>query len=81
MRSFRKKWFTLVLTAALCLGCMTVANQPCATALGLKAKAAAATIAPRAPIIGWRYQTIDGVLYRRLFNYTTQEWIGEWEPA
>ncbi len=81
MRNFRKKWFTLVLTAALCLVSMTVANQPCASALGLQAKAEAAATALRAPVIGWRYQTIDGVLYRRLFNYTTQEWIGEWEPV
>lgn len=81
MRNFRKKWFTLVLTAALCFSCMTAVSFPCASALGLQAKAEAATTTLRAPVIGWRYQTIDGVLYRRLFNYTTQEWIGEWEPA
>ena len=81
MRNFRKKWFTLVLTAAMCLGCMTAVDLPYASAFVPKAKAEEATVSPRSPGIGWRYTTIDGRLYRRLFNYTTQEWIGEWEPV
>ncbi len=35
----------------------------------------------RAEIIGWRYKTVNGVLYRRLFNYTHSEWIGNWEKV
>lgn len=27
---------------------------------------------------GWRYKMIGGVLHKRLYNYTTQEWVGEW---
>lgn len=33
---------------------------------------------PKADIIGWRYKIVDGVLYKRLYNYTLQEWIGDW---
>lgn len=36
-------------------------------------------ITPYAPIIGWRYKVIDGKLYRRQYNYSTQQWIGKWE--
>ena len=36
-------------------------------------------ITPRSEMIEWRYKVIDGVLYRRLFNYTEQCWVGEWE--
>lgn len=33
----------------------------------------------RAANIGWRYKNEDGRLYRRLYDYTNQKWIGEWE--
>lgn len=32
-------------------------------------------------IYEWRYKIIDGILYRRLFNCTTQTWVGDWEKA
>lgn len=31
----------------------------------------------RADILTWRYKYIDGKLYRRLFNTTTQQWASE----
>lgn len=33
----------------------------------------------RSDIIQWRFKTVNGKLYRRLYNYSTGEWIGEWE--
>lgn len=33
----------------------------------------------RSPIIEYRYKVIDGKLYRRLYNYSDEYWIGEWE--
>jgi hypothetical protein len=38
-------------------------------------------IVPYADIIDWRYKLVDGKLYKRLYNYSKQEWIGEWEPC
>mgnify|MGYP001017625028 CR=1 FL=1 len=38
-------------------------------------------IIPYADIIDWRYKLVDGKLYKRLYNYSKQEWIGEWEPC
>lgn len=35
----------------------------------------------RSPIIEYRYKIIDGELYRRLFNYSDECWIGEWEKV
>ncbi|MDC7291835.1 hypothetical protein NXH76_29140 [Blautia schinkii] len=37
------------------------------------------SIQPRAEIIGWRYKVVNNVLYKRQYNYTRQQWIGEWE--
>ena len=35
----------------------------------------------RADRIEWRYKIIDGVLYKRLYNYSKDEWIGDWVLA
>lgn len=36
------------------------------------------TIQPRAAIIQWVHKEVDGKLYRRLYNFQTKEWIGDW---
>ncbi len=36
------------------------------------------TIRPLAHIIDWRYKIEDGKMYKGLYNYTTQQWVGEW---
>lgn len=36
-------------------------------------------IMPHSDIIEWRFKEINGDLYRRLYNYTQECWIGEWE--
>lgn len=28
--------------------------------------------------IGWVYKTVNRKTYKRLFNYSTGEWIGDW---
>lgn len=33
----------------------------------------------RLPIISWEYKSVNGVLYRRLFNFTTNEPVTDWE--
>lgn len=40
-----------------------------------------ATNQPYADDIGWRYQMIDGKLYKRQYNYTKEKWIGQWVLA
>lgn len=39
------------------------------------------TITPFADITGWRYKTINGRIHKRLYNYSKQKWIGEWQPC
>ena len=31
--------------------------------------------------IDWKYKSVNGKCYKRLYNYTRQEWIGEWIPC
>lgn len=39
---------------------------------------AAGEIVPLADDIRWRYKTENGKVYKRLFNYTKQVWVGSW---
>ena len=32
----------------------------------------------RAEKIGYVYKTVNGKLYKRLYNYSRGEWIGDW---
>ncbi|HFI0080774.1 TPA: hypothetical protein ACGO6Q_001869 [Streptococcus suis] len=34
-----------------------------------------------AEIIDWRIKVVDGQVYKRLYNYSTQKWVGEWIMA
>ncbi len=36
-------------------------------------------IEPRKDKIDWVYKSEDGRVYRRLFNFSKNEWIGDWE--
>ena len=35
-------------------------------------------ISPMSDAIEWRYKIENGKVYKRLYNYTTQQWIGDW---
>lgn len=35
-------------------------------------------ISPLSDIIDWRVKVINGKLYKRLYNYSTGEWVGPW---
>ncbi|NNJ33331.1 hypothetical protein [Lacrimispora defluvii] len=36
---------------------------------------------PLSDIIGWRYKSVDGHVYRRQYNYSKEKWIGDWEAC
>lgn len=35
-------------------------------------------IEPRSDIIDWKYKVENGKLYKRLYNFTKEQWIGDW---
>ena len=35
-------------------------------------------ISPLMDEMGWRYKVVNGKLYKRLFNYSMNEWVGDW---
>ncbi|WP_461218683.1 hypothetical protein [Lapidilactobacillus salsurivasis] len=36
------------------------------------------TYAAQAAVTKWRYKTVNGIIYRRQYNVTTDSWIGKW---
>lgn len=36
------------------------------------------TIEPRQPVTEWITKVENGKIYRRLYNHSTGEWIGDW---
>lgn len=61
---------------AACLA-LTVLASPIAT---VPAQAATPnTEGTQQAIIRWRFKIENGGLYRRLYNYTINDWVGEWE--
>lgn len=64
-----------VVCSALCLG-LSVMVTPAATMPVEAAKAPTASV--QKEIIGWIYAKTSDALYKRLFNHSTGQWIGEW---
>ena len=42
---------------------------------------AASSITARKPITKWYYKTINGKLYRRLYDTTNEKWLTDWIPC
>lgn len=36
------------------------------------------TLQPRADILEWRYKMSNGKMYKRLYNRTKNQWVGDW---
>lgn len=64
---------------AACLS-LSILTCPVATLPVQAAAPGTGTVQPQQDILGWRYKIENGnALYRRLYNYTTGDWIGNWE--
>ncbi|HKM35658.1 MAG TPA: hypothetical protein VJY54_13100 [Lachnospiraceae bacterium] len=38
------------------------------------------SITPCADVLEWRFKTMNGITYMRLYNTSTHSWVGEWVP-
>lgn len=74
----KMKCFALVLVVLLTISVFPlVANAATETVATSENQTPAVT--PRKPIIEWHYKIENGKIYRRQFNHTTGQWIGQWE--
>lgn len=35
-------------------------------------------IMPMADVLVWRYKMVNGITYKRLYNGSTKQWVGDW---
>lgn len=80
MKKLKNKLFFLLLSSTLWATafCPVMAKTPY-TQSSSQNNITLSEITPRADDIGWQYKTINGKLYRRLYNYTKNVWISDWE--
>lgn len=62
---------------ALCLS-LAILASPIASTPVQAAPAEDDAVMPCSDYIYWRYKIEGTSLYRRLFNYSTSNWVGEW---
>lgn len=63
---------------AVCLA-LTILASPTATVPVQAAAPNNEGVMPQYDVIEWRYKVENGKLYRRLYNYGINDWVGEWE--
>lgn len=82
-----KKYNKFILIFLLCFTYSTifydtpVSTQETATLSTTTISVENDTVICSGDIIVWKYKNINGKLYKRKYNQTTQKWIGNWIPA
>ncbi|MGF7142183.1 hypothetical protein HNQ56_000593 [Anaerotaenia torta] len=79
MKKIGKKFSPLIIT--LCIYTSLQPTNALATSAlngSLASIESTVSVTPYSDIIDWRYKSENGNIYKRLYNYSTQEWIGEW---
>ena len=79
MKPIRKLLVVALLVVTGCAGSLWIESWLPPSAFVSAASAEETPVLMRAPALEWRYKFIDGKLYRRLYNCSTQEWVGDWE--
>lgn len=71
----KKHFLTVAILSAVCISNLGIVAQASSTYTNVSDS----QIETRTNIYEWRYKMENGKLYRRLFNRSTGEWVGDWE--
>lgn len=78
-----KKKLLIILAVISILSPTTVyAGEECTTASSIPSAISAnniSSIMPLSDVIVWKIKVVGGKTYRRRYNSTKKQWIGEWE--
>ena len=75
------KHFKKLITCLSLLMTVTMLTLPVANVTRVYAPPVPKAAEPRAHSYIWLYTSIDGYLYKRLYDETTGEWASEWIPV
>lgn len=76
-----KKLFAAALSAMVLAGAFSIsalAAEPTTSNIADTVSVSEASVSPRADNIGWKYKVENGKKYKRLYNYNTKKWVGDW---
>lgn len=68
----------LLLLLSITLVSMVPCNVSAAESVSVTAIGGGTVAEPASDVYEWHYQLFSGVLYKRLYNVTTDTWIGGW---
>ncbi len=80
MKHYRKKLLSLFCAAAFTLS-IAINSGAVVTPFWegpLQTNNSDAIVSPLSDNIVWRFKDVNGKLYKRLYNCSTAEWIGDW---
>lgn len=80
----KKTLFALLIcsTLAVALPSLSVTSFAAPAAItDAGANEAASAVIARKPITKWYYKTINGKLYKRLYDATNEKWLTDWIPC
>lgn len=76
-----KKLFAAALSAMVLAGAFSIsalAAEPTTSNIADTVSVSETSVSPRAENTGWRYKFENGKKYKRLYNYNTKKWVGDW---
>ena len=80
MKRLSKKLSPLIITLIVCTSLQPTNALAASTLDGtIVSVESSVGITPYSNVIEWRYKLENGNLYKRQYNCSTHEWIGEWE--
>ena len=75
----KRKFLICCVMAVVSFNCMSTVAL--ASTGSVRVEKETLNIDPRVDKIGYQYKVIDNVLYRRLYNFTANKPVGDWEVA
>ncbi len=68
----KKMLITLMLLMTTCSAVLL--TPPCE----IYARTCSDMVMPMADVLVWRYKVVKGITYKRLYNRSTGNWVGDW---
>ncbi len=72
----KNKLFQSILVA--CFGILFIPCTVCASPSNPCIIQNETIIAPKSDVLEWKFKIDNNKIYKRLFNATTDEWVGDW---
>lgn len=77
----KRRYFSVAVLAVLMAGLVLSDVHAQAGGFDFRSPSFSQIVMPLKRSVGWKYKRVKGKIYRRLYDYSSGTWIGEWELA